>query len=160
MTTETLVKYSWRTFFFAARVLIGTWLALIVMVAGHIAWVQSRPVTDYVDLKRITVDTNSDPVMVNIDRQVSEDSDVTIAAEITSLQDPSYQPCVTGFRSVADKLGSPEVRVPLDNILANCDLHRLARLGHGYVLKIVYTVELDYGIRKRTAAESEPFNLR
>ena len=159
MTTESVVRYSWRTFFFLARVVIGTWLALIVMVAGHIAWIQSRPSTDFVNFKRVSVDTSSHPVMVRIERKVNEDADVIVAAEITSLQDPSYQPCVTGFRSIADKNGSPEVRVPLDNMLANCDLNRLARLGHEYTLKIVYTIELDYGIRKRAVGESEPFTL-
>lgn len=159
MTTETLKRNAWRTFFFCARVVIGTWLALIVMVAGHIAWIQSRPATDYVDFKRVSVDTYSDPVIVRIERMVNEDSDVIVAAEITSLHDPSYQPCVTGFRSIADKLGSPEVRVPLDSMLANCDLNRLAKLGHQYTLKIVYTIELDYGIRKRAVGESEPFML-
>lgn len=160
MTTETIVRLSWRMFFFVARVIIGTWLALIVMVAGHIAWVQSRPATDFVDLKAVIVDTSVNPVMVHIERTVNEDSDVIVAAEITSTQDHSYQPCVTGFRSIADKEGSPEVSVPLDNILANCNLQRLARLGHEYTLKVVYTVELDYGIRKRIVGESAPFRLK
>lgn len=148
-------RFGW----FLIRVVLATWVALIAIMAAHMAWLQATPADWSIAIKEFEVYSGNGETYVRVVRHVANDMDVMFAAEMRRADEPSYQVCVSSFRSVIDKRPNDTVILPIESILSNCDIRRIAKKNWPLELHIMYVVELDYGIRKKADKVSKPFKL-
>lgn len=144
------------TWFFG--VLVATWLAVMLIISGHIALVQLLPTSFWIDFKSMEVTERNGLWWVEIDRTTKVNREVRLQFEIHDARaSEDTQFCMSSFSTTAEPTKS--TRMPLNSIFTACDIHDPIMQAKPLYLQATYVVEVGYGFTRSITKVSGPFTL-
>ena len=144
------------TWFFG--VLIATWLAVMLIISGHIALVQLVPTSFWIDFKGVKVYENEIGWWIELDRTAASVKDVRLQFEIhdaNAALDTQY--CMSSFSTTVET--TKATTLPLNSAFTACDVADPIMQAKPLYLQATYVVEVGYGFTRSVTQTSGPFTL-
>lgn len=153
------MSVGYKVFRFLVLSLLGTLVALSVMIIGSIALNQVLPFSHWIELQSVGVTETSTP-RVRLARVIREPVDVDLRIVLRN-NDNGENVCSSSTRTTLEADGRQLNVSLLQELLPNCTQTKLTAFGDNadWVLTVRYTINLDFGLHKRGSITSPPFKL-